>query len=737
LKQIEANQIQLKFWADHAPMNYQHKFDLVAAEVARVWGQTEAAADRFDRAIQAAKHHGYLQEEALANELAAKFYLAREKTTIAKAYLQEARYSYLKWGATAKVQDLEQQYAQLLKSQTERSGTLEITLSQSASSKLEVLDLASVLKASQAIASEIVLDQLLTHLMTILIENAGAQKGYLILPTEGEWRVEAIGSIHTEQVAVLQALTLSSIEASPDPILPIPMIYYVIRTQESVVLNHAVQEGGFETDPWIIKQQSKSILCAPLLNRGRLSGVVFLENSLTISAFTPERIEVLRLLSTQAAISIDNARLLKQQAELNQALRTEIAEREKAERDRDRLITILEASTDHIGMADPEGKTLWINAQVRKLMGISLQDNIAELKISDYHPAWAFEIIHQQGIPTAIAHGSWMGETALLERNGNEIPVSQLLIAHKTPEGQLEYLSTIMRDISALKSAEAQVRQLNTELEERVVQRTEQLEAANKELEAFSYSVSHDLRAPLRAIDGFSRMIQEDYSEQLDSEANRYLKIVRENAKRMGELIDDLLTLSRLNRKELYKQPIFPNDLIEGVLQDLTLDMEGRQIEFTIAELPICQADLSLLKQVWVNILSNAIKYTQYKPIAQIEVGYVIIQHENIQHENIQHENIQHEDIQHENIQHEDMKHGIANEGAYFIRDNGAGFDMQYADNLFGVFQRLHREQDFKGTGVGLATVQRIIHRHGGRIWAEAAIDQGATFYFTLPDEAV
>jgi len=257
------------------------------------------------------------------------------------------------------------------------------------------------------------------------------------------------------------------------------------------------------------------------------------------------------------------------------------------------------------------------------------------------------------------------------------------------------------RLIESLQISEAQVRQLNAELEERVIQRTAQLESANKELESFSYSVSHDLRAPLRAIDGFSRILQEDYSSSLDNEANRYLKIVRDNVKRMGELIDDLLNLARLSRKEISLQTISQKDLIDRLIKDLSSSWADRQIEFAIiTDLPPCQADSSLLTQVWINLLSNAIKYTSKIDHAHIEIGYT----------------------------------SINSEIVYFIRDNGAGFDMQYADKLFGVFQRMHLDNEFEGTGIGLAIVQRIIHRHGGRIWAEAAVNQGATFHFTIPD---
>ncbi len=189
-----------------------------------------------------------------------------------------------------------------------------------------------------------------------------------------------MGSIGDEKIAVLQSIPLESISADSTPCLPTALINYVVRTQESIVLNNAAQVGNFQSEPWIVQRQSKSILCATLLNQGKLTGIVLLENNLTTSAFTPERIEILSLLSTQAAISIDNARLLKQQSELNQSLRAEIAERQRAEKDRDRLIAILEASTDHIGMATPQGNVFWNNAQARKLLGLPVDADLCYIK---------------------------------------------------------------------------------------------------------------------------------------------------------------------------------------------------------------------------------------------------------------------------------------------------------------------------------------------------------------------
>lgn len=231
----------------------------------------------------------------------------------------------------------------------------------------------------------------------------------------------------------------------------------------------------------------------------------------------------------------------------------------------------------------------------------------------------------------------------------------------------------------------------------------QELAHANQELEAFSYSVSHDLRAPLRTIDGFSRLLLEDYTPQLPARAQRYLQWIREGAQEMDQLIDDLLAFSRLSRQPLKKQFLAPGTVVQAVLADLQGEGE-RRIEISIGDLPPCQADPVLLKQVFTNLLSNALKFTAQRQVAQIEIG----------------------------VEQRAPSPSAAPECVYFVRDNGVGFDMQYSHKLFGVFQRLHRAEDYEGTGVGLAIVQHIIHRHGGRIWAEATVDRGATFYFTL-----
>jgi len=268
----------------------------------------------------------------------------------------------------------------------------------------------------------------------------------------------------------------------------------------------------------------------------------------------------------------------------------------------------------------------------------------------------------------------------------------------RLPDGRRLVMSVAM-DVTDRRRAEEEVRRLNEELEERVRQRTAQLEEANAELEAFSYSISHDLRAPLRAIDGFSRVLEEEYGPRVEDEGRRLLGVIRANTRRMAQLIDDLLAFSRLGRRGMQSVPVEMAAFVRDVFEEQVPEEARSRYSLTITELPNVRGDAAMLRQVWANLLSNAAKFSAPKEKPVIEVSGEI----------------------------------DGADAVYHVRDNGVGFDMEYADKLFGVFQRLHSIRDFEGTGVGLALVQRIVRRHGGRVWAEGAVGEGATFSFTLP----
>jgi len=370
------------------------------------------------------------------------------------------------------------------------------------------------------------------------------------------------------------------------------------------------------------------------------------------------------------------------------------------------LQSVLDSMAEGLVAADAQGKFIIWNPAAVKILGMGAA-SLTSQEWTAHYGLYLEDMVTPfpaAQLPLARAIRGESSSAQMFVRNpeleqGTWIEVGGGPLKDK--DGAVRGGVVAFRDITQRKADEREIRKLNEELEERVVQRTAQLAAANHELEAFTYSVSHDLRAPLRHIGGFSKILSEDFGPGMPAEAQNHLKRIEDGAHRMGLLVDELLNLARVGRHALHLQATGLNFLIEDVVSLLQPETEGRAVTWKIAQLPSAECDPILIKQVFQNLLANALKFTRTRARAVIEISQRLI----------------------------DGQMVVA------ISDNGVGFNMKYKDKLFGVFQRLHRVEDFEGTGIGLATVQRIIHKHGGRVWAEAELDKGATFYFTLAAE--
>ena len=356
---------------------------------------------------------------------------------------------------------------------------------------------------------------------------------------------------------------------------------------------------------------------------------------------------------------------------------------------------LIEASLDPLVTISPDGIITDVNEATEKATGLARDRLIG----SDFSIYFAEPEMARLGYRKVFTSGFVRDYPLTLRHaSGSAMDVLYNATVYRNAHGEVQGVFAAARDITERKRAAEEVKKLNEELEQRVLQRTAQLQAANKELEAFTYSVSHDLRAPLRHISGFSKLLSEEFAADLPSEAQHHVQRIQEGTLRMGQLVDDLLNLGRVGRKELTLQVAGLRSIVDEVIEGLKPDVGDRNVEWQIRDLPYVECDTALMRQVFQNLLANALKFTRPREKAVIEIG-------------------------------QEQRDGRS---VVFVRDNGVGFSMKYADKLFGVFQRLHRSEDFEGTGVGLATVQRIIQKHGGGIWAEAELDKGATFYFTL-----
>jgi PAS domain S-box-containing protein len=367
-------------------------------------------------------------------------------------------------------------------------------------------------------------------------------------------------------------------------------------------------------------------------------------------------------------------------------LKIEVAERTQQ-------ASLLNLTHDTIFVRDMTNVITYWNRGAQELYGWTPEQAIGKRSPELLHTVSPAPI--EQIREELLCSGRWDGELERSKADGSQVVVASRWSLRRDEQGQPTAILETNNDITERKRREQEARVLNEEL----AKRTAELEAINRELEAFAYSISHDLRAPLRHIAGFTELLQRNSASLLNEKSQRYVTMILESANRMGNLIDDLLAFSRIGRAETHKTPVSLDQLVQEALSEVRQETDGRIIVWKVGELPAWYGDRSMLRLALVNLISNAVKFTRTRALAEIEIG---------------------------------CREQNQNQVVVFIRDNGVGFDMKYINKLFGVFQRLHGPEVFEGTGIGLATVQRIVHRHGGRAWAEGLVDKGATFYFSL-----
>lgn len=684
LKKVGANQKKMKKWAHHAPMNYLHKFHLVEAERYRILGRDTEAADCYDQAIQLAKRYGYTNEEALANELAGEFFLEKEKIMIAGAYLKEARDCYQRWGALAKVRHLVERHGQFLSDVSEGSAfdhdnvrkTVEVTVSRAE----ENLDLAAVMKASQAISGEIIMANLLKQLMNIIVANAGAQRGFLILNAEGQLQIEASINSDPPAIDVLQSIP---IEQCSD--LSLEIVRFVFRSAEDLVINDGSEAKQFERDNYIVCHAPKSILCMPIRQKDFTSGVLYLENNLTTSAFTEDRIQVLRILLSQAAISIENASLYEN-------LKQEIIDRKQAQEDLLHLATAIEQAAEGIVITEKDGTLRYANPAFERITGYSQKEikgqNMAIFR-SDHHD----ESFYKDMWRNTLSGNVWSGRVTTKKKNGETCQLELTLSPVRDSADNVISVVVVNRDVDHEIQMEKELRQ------------AQKMEAIG----TLAGGVAHDFNNILAAILGYTELSLLDLPKE--NHVRERLKEVLKAINRAKELVNQILSFSRQNEKEM--RPVEPALIVKEALKLLraslpsTIEMRTNIVVNGVTVL----ADPTQIHQVVMNLCTNA-GHAMRKNGGTLEVS------------------LTNEEIDIDKT----LSNPNLNPGSYLkltVKDTGDGIEPSLMEHIFEPF--FTTKEPGEGTGMGLAVVHGIVQRHGGTISVESEPGMGTTFQLLLP----
>ena len=528
------------------------------------------------------------------------------------------------------------------------------------------LDVEYLMRAAGAISRELGAKAILKTFMIFLMERAGAKNGYGLFEKDGELLLRIQGTKRETVQVVPTKIPFRDVKGISRGI-----IRHVRRTKEAVVLDNASEEGPFISDMDVRQQNLRSILCLPIMERQELTGILYLENRLMQGVFTKEHIRFSKLLVSQAAISLENSRLVDEMKKTAQALRES---EEMLERSRDFSGVVIwsrEISDDRWRYAGDSAS----------LLGHPVGELTTAKEVLDtIHSMDRARVdrITRECIRTGANYDT---EFRTIHRDGTEHWIRLRGGVICNAEGRTVRLGGMIMDITDQKMAELALKKAHDELEKTVEVRTRKLREANNALEAFNYTVSHDLRAPLRHIGVFAGILQEDFGRDMKEEPNRYVTKIRTAAKRLDALITALLRLSRISSKPMIYREINMDGLAKQIIESLKAENPGREVKIILEDLAPARGEPALIRNALSNLLENAFKYTRLREETRIEVG---------------------------------CKREGTGPPVYFVSDNGVGFDMKYKNKLFGIFQRLHSEKDFEGIGIGLAGAKRIINKHGG-----------------------
>ena len=655
---LAEHQAQLREWAQTYPLTFHDKFALVSAEIARLEGHDLEAMRLYEQAIQAARENGFVQNEAIASELAAGFYFARGFAPSGNAYLEQARNCYARWDAVAKVQQLEERYPQL------RARTMRAPATPMDSEAQ--LDMLSVSKASQAISGRIVLNEVIDTLMRIMLENAGVQTGFLLLTHSEDLALAADANVEQQNVQV----RLHSGAAPPDISLPTAILNYVRRSREQVVLMDTSASHPFAADPYFSQHRPKSVLCLPILRQSALIGVLYLENNLATHAFTLNRIKVLEVLASQAAISLENAQLFAVVQEKNARIRH-----------------LVESNIIGIFFWDANGSIIDANDAFLEMVGYSRQELLSgEVQWERMTPPEYRELDQRKAVELREGTRFIPYEKEYLRKDGNRIPV---LIGATLFEGSQDQGVAFVLDLTERKRAEA-------EREAR-----QAAEAANQAKSAFLANMSHELRTPLNGILGYAQILQRD--KALGEQQLSGVNVIRQSGEHLLALINDILDLAKIEsgKMELYSTDIQIARFVQTLVEIIGVKAAQKGLDFICdmaPELPRgIHADEKRLRQVLLNLLSNAVKFTDH--------GQVVLR----------------------------VRFTPPSRLRFEVRDSGVGISTAQLNAIFQPFEQVgDMQRRLGGTGLGLTISREYVRLMGGEIHVESSPGQGSTFWFEL-----